>query len=57
VVVKMVEIMLILGNFDCVIPPHPFPQDVIASRAIFKLHSFYIVAQTQAQRATGVSRF
>ena len=40
------------GNFDCVIPPHPFPQDVIASRAIFKLISYYVVNQTAAQRAS-----
>ena len=42
-----------IGNFDCVIPPHPFPQDVIASRAIFKLKSFYIIAQSNAVRASG----
>lgn len=42
-----------IGNFDCVIPPNPFPQDVISSRAIFKLKSFYITEQTDTQRASG----
>lgn len=42
-----------IGNFDCVIPPFPYPQDVIASRAIFKLKSFYIASQTEAIRASG----
>ena len=41
------------GNFDCVIPPFPFPQDVIASRAIFKLKSFFIGGQTDTERASG----
>ena len=40
------------GNFDVVIPPFPFPQDVIASRAIFKLKSFFICGQTDEERAT-----
>tara|TARA_R100000278_G_scaffold106988_1_gene83618 strand:+ start:2431 stop:2982 length:552 start_codon:yes stop_codon:yes gene_type:complete len=42
-----------LGNFDCAIPPNPFPQDVIATRAIFKLKSFYITEQTTSSRASG----
>lgn len=43
----------LLGNFDCVIPPYPYPQDVIASRAIFKLKSFFIIGQTNTERASG----
>lgn len=42
-----------LGNFDCAIPPNPYPQDVIASRAIFKLKSFYIAGQSSTERASG----
>jgi len=42
-----------IGNFDCVIPPFPYPQDVIASRAIFKLKSFFITGQTAGNRASG----
>lgn len=42
-----------IGNFDCVIPPFPFPQDVIASRAIFKLKSFFIADQDATDRASG----
>jgi hypothetical protein len=41
------------GNFDISIPPSPFPQDVISTRAIFKLKSFYICGQTDVQRASG----
>jgi hypothetical protein len=44
-----------LGNFDCVIPPNPFPQDVIASRAIFKLKSFFITQQSSSSRASADS--
>lgn len=44
-----------IGNFDVVFPPSPFPQDVIASRAIFKLKSFYITEQTDTNRANNNS--
>jgi hypothetical protein len=40
------------GNFNIAIPPHPFPQDVIASRAIFKLKSFYVINQDDIHRAS-----
>jgi len=46
-----------MGNFDVVIPPSPFPQDVIASRAIFKLKSFYITSQSSTERASGSTTF
>ena len=42
-----------LGNFDMLIENRPFPQAVMGSRAIFKLISFYVVAQTSDQRASG----
>ena len=42
-----------IGNFDCFIPPHPFPQDVISSRAIFKMKSFFIASQSDTERASG----
>ena len=42
---KMVVIKNEIGNFDCVIPPSPFPQDVKSSRAIFKLKSFFVINQ------------
>ena len=45
------------GNFDVVIPPSPFPQDVIASRAIFKLKSFYVINQSATERASGSDVF
>ena len=41
------------GNFDVVIPPSPFPQDVISTRAIFKLKSFFICGQSDTERASG----
>ena len=46
-----------IGNFDCFIPPHPFPQNVISSRGIFKMKSFYVTSQSATERVSESTTF
>ena len=42
-----------IGKFDILINPNAYPQDIKATRAIFKLISFYVGGQTDVERCSG----